>query len=66
MRRGDQDRGLCRLFPSIDARQVVTFDAYGVSGHINHKCTHRGVGKYMEEGQFRHMARFHVLVGCFT
>ena len=23
--------------------QVVTFDGYGVSGHVNHRHTHRGV-----------------------
>lgn len=23
--------------------QVITFDSYGVSGHVNHRHTHRGV-----------------------
>lgn len=27
----------------VHTLQVLTFDAYGVSGHINHRCVHEGV-----------------------
>lgn len=29
--------------------QVLTFDPYGVSGHINHRCAHEGV-RYISAG----------------
>lgn len=31
--------------------QVVTFDGYGVSGHVNHRHTHRGVLHLMRTTQ---------------
>jgi hypothetical protein len=30
-------------FAALFALQVLTFDAYGVSGHLNHRCVHEGV-----------------------
>jgi N-acetylglucosaminylphosphatidylinositol deacetylase len=35
------------------ANQVVTFDAKGVSGHINHIGAHKGVQRYMTDRQYR-------------
>ena len=34
-----------------DIRAVVTFDAYGVSGHANHRDTHAGVLRWAEASQ---------------
>ena len=40
------------LLRPMSLTKVITFDSRGVSGHLNHICTHRGVKHYMRDRQY--------------
>jgi LmbE family N-acetylglucosaminyl deacetylase len=58
----------CREAGAHDTRalQVLTFDAYGVSGHLNHRAVHRGVQQLLQQQgrQLGVQAGWQLVGGC--